>query len=1078
MCGSKIQELNGQTIKLNQLITGINNWICENNGKVIVPMYQRNYKWSRAKAVKLVSEFIDRYQEYINTNVSTDKSISLFTLYINGGEMQIVDGQQRFITLWLIFKAMHKEWEFVDFVFERDELLQNGTRKAFLLHLDQPDANDKLNSDKRRFYYNYQGIASELSRVQDKDAFVKYIKENIILLLHVTSDAPVAEFLNLNCNKTQFSACDIARARIITYEHRQKESDASEYAEYLGTSKYRDGVARLFEDLSDLMYDDDIYALVKLNYRVNPDNTNENRINLLFGNMLLDTSQSFLYGELNQDITIEGEEINYIKKLAFYRKILRELQDSFGRNIDEDKKDWTNKKIYEELCRERKGIRFFEMLDDFLDNESIAMDANALTRILHEKCSIDQIMYDKVIETELNGEDAYLINRYYESIASEGKCNTEYSEIKNFKRNKYRNDFFKMDQKDFEDIAQGAGKYLLFRYISEKQRSNCLMLKASGGEEDKDIIIKGSTEVHFGEIASVNDLLCNSKRQIVIPAIQRDYCMGSHLKRNGFLAYLKEAFEKNQEIVLSAITLCVVSSGNAKEKEQILIYDGQQRCLTVAIILKWLGAKEQTEIVFEKRSRLNCNWQKYFQMGELSVDSYSAKSIDMICKELESLRLNEAQKAEWLRYFKDRVKFDVVLLPNSLSTADQFFMDFNEGVQLAPYEIFKCKLNDRYSRLKGGDGYSAIKPEDKVWGSRLDNEWLTFFYNYNMTRQEQELATEELMEMRFIEFCCRMLYWEKWIASPDIPGRKAPCDIKCFAKEGQEMGDMDLLISELTEEDFNRIKDIMDRLITFVKHSNTQSCVVLDCAYGRQSGFTHYHPATYNKEYMMECFLGALKEDEPDYNDIIIWGILNDLGDACVKNLMRYWNQQRINNSRFAVLRPGYNGVWNHVCLPIPAYYIGYPIIQDLRKAIEQEMINNLAEKYNDVMKLLVQSRAGKATSYDDVEWGDCGLRFARCWSVIGNIQPVNVYYYRSMSDKPEMLANKKIVQAANCNYIILLDEAHKVCGVLTTANYGSSAFMKTVGDFIEATDAGNVYHCQVWRYGKVSYRENVDILK
>jgi len=49
-----------------------------------------------------------------------------------------------------------------------------------------------------------------------KKDWVKYIKTNVTMLYHETESEPIAEFLNINENKTRFVISDYIRAKMIS----------------------------------------------------------------------------------------------------------------------------------------------------------------------------------------------------------------------------------------------------------------------------------------------------------------------------------------------------------------------------------------------------------------------------------------------------------------------------------------------------------------------------------------------------------------------------------------------------------------------------------------------------------------------------------------------------------------------------------------------------------------------------------------------------------------------------------------------------------------------------------------------
>lgn len=71
--------------------------------KYIIPTYQRPYSWEYEECLKLYSDVIDAYNshsDYFLGNIIISRSKS------DANRPQVVDGQQRLLTLWLVFKAL------------------------------------------------------------------------------------------------------------------------------------------------------------------------------------------------------------------------------------------------------------------------------------------------------------------------------------------------------------------------------------------------------------------------------------------------------------------------------------------------------------------------------------------------------------------------------------------------------------------------------------------------------------------------------------------------------------------------------------------------------------------------------------------------------------------------------------------------------------------------------------------------------------------------------------------------------------------------------------------------------------
>ena len=76
----------------------------EGSGKsFIIPVYQRDYAWTKINCQKLWNDLID-----LNNNSRNDHFLgTLVTIGVGSEEYTIIDGQQRLTTISLLLKALH-----------------------------------------------------------------------------------------------------------------------------------------------------------------------------------------------------------------------------------------------------------------------------------------------------------------------------------------------------------------------------------------------------------------------------------------------------------------------------------------------------------------------------------------------------------------------------------------------------------------------------------------------------------------------------------------------------------------------------------------------------------------------------------------------------------------------------------------------------------------------------------------------------------------------------------------------------------------------------------------------------------
>lgn len=98
------------------------------NEYTYIPLIQRNYKWSMECASELAE---DLWDSYINDK-ERPYQLNMITIYNNSKEqsLQILDGQQRLITLKLFLAFLESKSINLNYAFERDFKIdeRNGRR--------------------------------------------------------------------------------------------------------------------------------------------------------------------------------------------------------------------------------------------------------------------------------------------------------------------------------------------------------------------------------------------------------------------------------------------------------------------------------------------------------------------------------------------------------------------------------------------------------------------------------------------------------------------------------------------------------------------------------------------------------------------------------------------------------------------------------------------------------------------------------------------------------------------------------------------------------------------------------------
>ena len=122
-----------------------------------IPDYQRPYEWDKSNVYVLLEDIMNNYEESMAINIGT------IILYKNNdNEYEIVDGQQRIITLSLLLKVLNDPIDIK--IFDKEIAIISNAEKRILK--------------------NYQSLNVFIKRLEEKDnlniaEFLKYLHEKV-----------------------------------------------------------------------------------------------------------------------------------------------------------------------------------------------------------------------------------------------------------------------------------------------------------------------------------------------------------------------------------------------------------------------------------------------------------------------------------------------------------------------------------------------------------------------------------------------------------------------------------------------------------------------------------------------------------------------------------------------------------------------------------------------------------------------------------------------------------------------------------------------------------------------------------
>lgn len=837
-----------------------------------VPLYQRNYKWNKEIAGKLAADLYDCYdcwkeknqqkknQQKIKqqknkltekkstknktTKNKSTKSLGLITLYKREDNKgyDLIDGQQRFITLAILLNIINPEKESMNLHFERDPEGEPKREKA--IHKKE----EKDSTDENRIRRNREEMEKILESKSDwkenRDEFYSYIFSSCMMLCNIVSEKPDDEFMNLNAYKTKFSICDHVRANLIslnTFYKDDMEGKKSKLAKVLGRHSYKTAIAELYNQLLETLYDQEndveqkkqeryrsVYDLMmdgieslgssqETNEKRGPEKNRESRINILFYQNKNRNYRKNTTEEIDKDdYRCDGmtENLDYwhsmILKLACINRMFHELKEE--QNVG-------NYQSFKQIddFQKLKEKAFLDLIMDIetdrgnKENGEILSGEISLSELLERKSNVESVLLP-----ELDREDQKLANRYLESYvyATENQLTETKAELENYEicneEEGDRKDFPRLSEEEIAEEIQGIGRYILDHYLEEKERDSCSRMKIGpilDLEDRENIKFCDAKKLEEKNTMTVKELF---QHPIKIPVIQRDYCMGAQLGENvsgDFLDYMIHGFQENENLTLSTI---LIAEEEGEEAFPIYVFDGQQRTYTVYQTLK---------ILQEKLNVTEPQLQSYHFIGREKTGRtehgslYAKEAVEQLKKVCRS-KLEEKgwwddseQLKKFMEYIWEQISF-TIKITEKVSEAEQFFLDINGGVPLEKYEIFKAILYQTLTNIE----------DEKPMIDLIENKWLNTFYQWvekenkkeddKYKKRDDERDEEELLEMRCIEFLCRYIY--KKNHKSDSNDKKDDKKMFDFVESKAKLAGELAYLGKMQKEDFDEVKKIME----------------------------------------------------------------------------------------------------------------------------------------------------------------------------------------------------------------------------------------------------------------------------
>ena len=450
--------------------------------EVVIPLLQRNYKWDVSEgtvnAKKLLDDII-----VAKRNQKNEYTIGMITLYQNKNIVQVIDGQQRLITLSLILKAVGKYNDFIRITFERDNA-ENKEREDFL-KTEETDVYAGFKSvDVRHMYATYKMFKSYYSEYCS-EGLDNWILNHVKVICRYTENKPLQEFLNLNEKKTAFSATDYDRAYQLKYQTGRGEEITPEMIiyEHNEIEKY-------------LYTNENIYNLIRVGYSEKIDN----RMDYIFYGVKKDIGNMQGHYESIDKSGNRGEEYKkHYEYLVCIHNILKDLYDETKDNLNVNEYNAVRM-----LYFLNKDFKFFDLI-----NFNKMYDKKFEDRIWEEFVNNkNAFMQSQLFDKPIINDNQFIIPKqaYKEEMQGISKDIEELFDIKVKET---------LEILEILEILEKGKTY------DACERAEIKIMPTSDGGNSE--LKSKDGKISFEEILSLPEI-----EEIIVPTIQRDYTLGSN----------------------------------------------------------------------------------------------------------------------------------------------------------------------------------------------------------------------------------------------------------------------------------------------------------------------------------------------------------------------------------------------------------------------------------------------------------------------------------------------------------------------------------------------------------------------
>jgi len=216
--------------------TGINlntKFVSEITGEFHVPSYQRGYRWGEKEVKRLLEDIFSFGENCYSNDRNANYYLQPIVVRKKGDIYELIDGQQRFTTIYLIYKYMHEALPILNGPQYNLTYQTRSESSAFLKNLDLSQKDKNID-----FWYIANAYETIKKWFEEKPPYIilkisEYFEKCVKIIWYEVDEGEdaISLFTRLNIGKIPLTNAELVKAMfLISYKSGQSKKTADEFS--------------------------------------------------------------------------------------------------------------------------------------------------------------------------------------------------------------------------------------------------------------------------------------------------------------------------------------------------------------------------------------------------------------------------------------------------------------------------------------------------------------------------------------------------------------------------------------------------------------------------------------------------------------------------------------------------------------------------------------------------------------------------------------------------------------------------------------------------------------------------------